>query len=167
MSKFLDRMRSRLLPLLGYLFIRVLRWTMRIQVVNAETPDAFWTKGQNVIAAFWHGRQLMMPFAYSGKKASVLISRHRDGELIARTIRYFGFNAARGSTTRGGAAALKQLVRFASEGDDLGVTPDGPRGPKYRVQLGVVELAKLTQRPILPLAFGASKKKVSGVGMAS
>jgi lysophospholipid acyltransferase (LPLAT)-like uncharacterized protein len=166
MSKFHDRMLSRLIPWLGYGLLRVLRWTMRIEVVNAESPGAFWTEDQNVIVAFWHGRQLMMPFAYRGKRASILISRHRDGELIARTVSRFGFHAARGSTTRGGSAALKQLVRLARAGDDLVVTPDGPRGPRHRVQLGVVELAKLTQRPIVPLAFGASKKKIFGVGMA-
>jgi lysophospholipid acyltransferase (LPLAT)-like uncharacterized protein len=138
---------------------------MRIEVVNAESPGAFWTEGQNVIVAFWHGRQLMMPFAYRGKKISILISRHRDGELIARTVSRFGFHAARGSTTRGGPAALKLLVRSARAGDDLAVTPDGPRGPNQVVQLGVVELAKLTQRPIIPLSFGASKKKIFGVGM--
>jgi hypothetical protein len=164
MSKFPDRILSRLIPWLGYGLLRVLRWTMRIEVVNAEAPGAVWGDGRNVIAAFWHGRQLMMPFAYRGKRISVLISRHRDGELIARTVSLFGFHAARGSTTRGGASALKQLVRAARAGDDLGVTPDGPRGPRYQAQLGVVELAKLTQRPIVPLAFGASKKKIFGVG---
>jgi lysophospholipid acyltransferase (LPLAT)-like uncharacterized protein len=119
-----------------------------------------------MIVAFWHGRQLMMPFAYRGKKISILISRHRDGELIARTVGRFGFHAARGSTTRGGAAALMHLARSARAGDDLAVTPDGPRGPRQAVQLGVVELAKLTGRPIIPLAFGASKKKFFRPGMA-
>ncbi len=166
MSKLLDRMEARLIPWLGYGVIRGLRWTMRIEVVNAEAPAAFWRNGKNCIIAFWHGRQLMMPFAYRGKRISILISRHRDGELIARTVGRFGFHAARGSTTRGGAAALKRLVRSARAGDDLAVTPDGPRGPKHAVQLGVVELAKLTGLPIVPLAFGASKKKFFRPGMA-
>ena len=164
MSKHRDKMLSRLIPWLGYCVIRGLRSTMRIRVVNAEAPGALWKDGKNLIVAFWHGRQLMMPFAYRGKKISILISRHRDGELIARTVGRFGFHAARGSTTRGGASALKQLVRSARAGDDLAVTPDGPRGPRQRVQLGVVELAKLTRLPILPLAFGASKKKLSAPG---
>lgn len=165
MSKLLERVGARLLPWLGYWVIRGLRATMRIEVVNAEAPAAFWRNGKNCIIAFWHGRQLMMPFAYKGKSASILISRHRDGELIARAVGYFGFRAARGSTTRGGAAALKQLIRSARTGDDLAVTPDGPRGPRHVVQLGVLELAKLTELPILPLAFGASKKKIFRAGM--
>ena len=154
-----EKMILRLVPFLGYGIIRILGWTMRIRVLNAGTVEAFRQKGQNVIVAFWHGRQLMMPLAYAGKKITILISRHRDGELIARTVGYFGFHAARGSTTRGGAGALRSLVRSARAGGDLGVTPDGPRGPRHVVQPGVVELAKLTGCPIIPLAFGASKKK--------
>ncbi len=164
MSKLHDGMLSRLIPWLGYWVIRGIRSTMRIEVVNAEAPAAFWRNGKNCIIAFWHGRQLMMPFAYKGKSASILISRHRDGELIARAVGYFGFRAARGSTTRGGAAALKQLIRSARAGDDLAVTPDGPRGPRQVVQLGVIELAKLTGLPIIPVTFGASKKKIFRAG---
>ena len=165
MSKLLDRILLRLIPWLGYGVIRGLRWTMRIEEVNSKAPDAFWKEGKNLIMACWHGRQLMMPFVYQGKKISILISRHRDGEWIARTVGRFGFHAARGSTTRGGAAALRHLIRSARAGEDLAVTPDGPRGPRHVVQLGVVALAKLTGLPILPVAFGASKKKIFRPGM--
>jgi lysophospholipid acyltransferase (LPLAT)-like uncharacterized protein len=165
MRKRVDRILARLIPCLGYWVIRGLRRTMRIEVVNSEAPDLFLKENKNVIIAFWHGQQLMMPFVYRGKGASILISRHRDGELIARTVARFGLRAARGSTTRGGASGLKQLIRSARAGDDLAVTPDGPRGPRHVVQLGAVELAKLTQQPILPLAFGASKKKFFRPGM--
>ncbi|MBI3610840.1 MAG: lysophospholipid acyltransferase family protein [Nitrospirae bacterium] len=159
MPKLLDRALSRFIPWLGYWAIRGLRRTMRIETRRSETVEAFLNEGKNYILAFWHGRQLMMPFVYTGKRISILISRHRDGELIARTVGYFGFHAARGSTTRGGATALRRLVQAARSGADLAVTPDGPRGPRYAAQLGTVELAKLTQLPIMPVAFGASKKK--------
>ena len=167
MRRLVDRLLIRLVPWLGCGVIRLLRWTMRVRVVNAEAVDAFWKNGKNVIVAFWHGRQLMMPLAYGGKRIVILISRHRDGELIARTVGYFGFHAVRGSTTRGGAAALRSLVRSARAGDDLGVTPDGPRGPRHAVQSGVMQLAKLTGLPILPLTFSASKKKFFSPGTAS
>ncbi|HUK55490.1 MAG TPA: lysophospholipid acyltransferase family protein [Nitrospiria bacterium] len=167
MQKLFDGLLVRWVPWLGYGVIRGLRWTMRMTTLNSETTDALWYEGRNFIVAFWHGRQLMMPFAYKGKKRiSILISRHRDGELIARTVGYFGFHAVRGSTTRGGATALRRLVQSARSGDDLGVTPDGPRGPRQVVQPGVVELAKLTGLPILPLAFSASKKKSFSPGTA-
>ncbi|MBI3597196.1 MAG: lysophospholipid acyltransferase family protein [Nitrospirae bacterium] len=165
MQKQVDRILVRLIPWLGYGVIRGLRWTMGIRTLNFETADAFWKEGRNFIVAFWHGRQLMMPFANKGKKVSILISQHRDGELIARTVARFGFHAVRGSTTRGGAAALRRLVQRARAGDLLVMTPDGPRGPRHVVQPGVVELAKLTGLPIFPVTFSASKKKSFSPGM--
>ena len=165
MRRRFDRFLIRLLPWLGYGVIRGLRWTMRITTQNARVADDFWSEGQNFIAAFWHGRQLMMPFANKGKRISILISQHRDGELIARTVAYFGFHAERGSTTRGGAAALRRLVRRARAGDLVVMTPDGPRGPRHVVQPGILKLAMLTGLPIVPVTFGASKKKSFSPGM--
>jgi len=165
MRKRFDRFLIRLVPWLGYGVIRVLRWTMRITTQNSKVADDFWKEGQNFIAAFWHGRQLMMPFANKGKRISILISQHRDGELIARTVARFGFHAERGSTTRGGAAALRRLVRRARAGDLVVMTPDGPRGPRHVVQPGVLTLAMLTGLPIVPLTFSASKKKSFSPGM--
>jgi lysophospholipid acyltransferase (LPLAT)-like uncharacterized protein len=138
---------------------------MRITTQNSKVADNFWKEGQNFIAAFWHGRQLMMPFANKGKRISILISQHRDGELIARTVARFGFHAVRGSTTRGGAGALRRLVRRARAGDLVVMTPDGPRGPRHVVQPGVLKLAMLTGLPIVPLTFSASKKKSFSPGM--
>jgi lysophospholipid acyltransferase (LPLAT)-like uncharacterized protein len=166
MRKLVDRVFSRWVPWLGYWVIRGIRATMRIRFVNADAIRAAWKEDHNLIAAFWHGHQLMMPFAYGGKRMTILISRHRDGEWIARAVRRFGFHAVRGSTTRGGSAALKRLVRSARAGDDLAVTPDGPRGPKHVAQPGVVQLAKLSGLPIYPVAFGASKKKFFSPGTA-
>lgn len=159
MPKFLDRVLLRVIPLLGYGLIRLLQGSMRIQTVGSDRVGRFWKDGRNVIVAFWHGRQLMLPVAYRGKGVSIMVSRHRDGEWIARTVAHFGFRSVRGSTTRGGASALRSLIREARSGRDVGITPDGPRGPRHRVRPGVVELARQTGLPILPLAFGASKKK--------
>src|SRR5438552_8676350 len=104
----------------------------------------------------------MMPLAYRGSRVKIFISAHRGGELIARILTWFGFGAVRGSTTRGGSQALRQLVRAGRAGADLVVTPDGPRGPRCRAQAGVIELATLTGLPILPITFAASKKKLFG-----
>jgi hypothetical protein len=165
MQNRFERFLVRLVPWLGYGVIRGLRWTMRITTKNSKVADNFWKEGQNFIAVFWHGRQLMMPFANKGKRISILISQHRDGELIARTVARFGFHAVRGSTTRGGAAALRRLVRQARGGDLVVMTPDGPRGPRHVVQPGVLKLAMLTGLPIVPLTFSASKKKSFSPGM--
>ncbi len=161
-----NHVKLTLLPAFGYAAIRALGWTLRLRTIHVHRVDAFWAKGRNVIVAFWHGRQLMMPLAYRGRVLYILISEHRDGELIHRIVRWFGFNGVRGSTTRGGTRALRQLVRLGRSGADLAVTPDGPRGPRCVAQAGVVELAKLTGLPIVPLTFTASKKNSSGVGIA-
>src|SRR3989449_8153725 len=149
-----------ILPPIGYALIRVLGWTLRIRTLHAERVRTFWESGRGVIIAFWHSRQLMMPLCYGGSRLYILISEHRDGELIHRIVRRFGFDTIRGSTTRGGARALRQMARLGREGADLGVAPDGPWGPRCVAQPGVVELAKLTGLPIIPLTFAASKKKL-------
>jgi lysophospholipid acyltransferase (LPLAT)-like uncharacterized protein len=137
---------------------------MRIDTVGADGIAARWRAGEPAIIAFWHGRQLMLPLAYGGRGLDILISRHRDGELISRAMRSFGFSSVRGSTTRGGAVALKALIERGRAGRDLAVTPDGPKGPRHIVQPGVIHVAKTTGLPIFPLTFGASKKKLFGRG---
>ena len=147
--------------------IRFLGKAIRISTQGGDNVDALYQRGHKLIIAFWHGRQLMMPLAYRGTRAYILISSHRDGELIYRTVRYFGFRSVRGSSTRGGSAALRRLIRLGRAGSDLVVTPDGPKGPRCRVQEGVIHLAKVTGLPIVPLTFGCSKKKSFPVGIDS
>ncbi len=148
-------------PVVGPAAIRALARTMKFETCGAEAAEARWRRGENAIFAFWHGHQLMMPVGpYGGRGMGVLISRHADGELIARTIRAFGFEAVRGSTSRGGARALREMIAMANRGADLAVTPDGPRGPRGIVKRGVIEMARQTGLPIFPVVFGASKKKL-------
>ncbi len=149
-----------LVPLLASVVIRVLRATLRIRHVGREELDALEAAGRNYILAFWHGRLLLMPYAYRGARMAILISRHADGELIARTMARFGHDAVRGSTTRGGASALRAVVRRLKEGWDVGITPDGPRGPRFQVQAGVIQAARLSGAPIVPVAFAARPAKV-------
>ncbi|MFQ5767596.1 MAG: lysophospholipid acyltransferase family protein [Acidobacteriota bacterium] len=111
--------------------------------------------GQNYILAFWHGRLLMMPYCYRRRKIAIIISEHGDGELIARTMALFGHQTIRGSSTRGGAGALRQAIRHLRRGGDIGFTPDGPRGPRFRVQPGVIQAARLGRVPIIPVSFSA------------
>ena len=161
----LNWIKMNVLPPLGAGLIRFLGRTSRITTVGGEKIDELYQRGHNIIIAFWHGRQLMMPLTYRGKLAYILISRHRDGELIYRIVQRFGFRSVRGSTTRGGTEALRQLIRLSRRGADLVITPDGPKGPRYKVQDGLVYLAKLTGLPIVPLAFACSKKKPFPVGI--
>ncbi|MDD9859124.1 MAG: lysophospholipid acyltransferase family protein [Nitrospira sp.] len=156
---------ANLFPFIGARAIRMLGRSMSWRVHGCEHVDRLHRQGRPVIIAFWHGQQLMMPLAYRGREARILISQHRDGELVYRVMKQFGFGAVRGSTTRGGASALRQLIRAGRQGVDLVITPDGPRGPRHLVQPGVLVLAGATGMPIVPLTFACSKKKGCPAGI--
>ena len=153
-----ERWKLLLVPLLAACWIRVTRRLTRLRYENREALEALRRKGESCILAFWHGRLFLMPYCYPGKRITILISEHRDGEYISRTMRRFGFATARGSTTRGGALGLREVLRALQGGGDAAFTPDGPRGPREEVQAGVIAAARLTGAPIVPVTFSCSKK---------
>jgi hypothetical protein len=112
-----------------------------------------------VIYVFWHAGLLALTFTHRDRGSAVLISRHADGELIARTIEHLGFVTARGSSTRGGGRGLLELVSRAAEGREIGITPDGPRGPARRFKPGAILLAGRTGLPIVPIGVAARREK--------
>ncbi|HEV7508808.1 MAG TPA: lysophospholipid acyltransferase family protein [Thermoanaerobaculia bacterium] len=140
-------------------FIRMLRATVRLRHHGDEWLRD-WEKGeQRFILAFWHRHLLLMPYAYRGRRISVLVSQSGDGELIARTVARLGIDSSRGSSSRGGIAGMRSLLRKAAEGWDIAFTPDGPRGPASEVQPGVILAAASTGLPIVPVAVAASRAK--------
>ena len=149
---------EKAVPYAANVLIRLVRRTMRIRYEGREVVDGFLAAGRPFVLAFWHGHLFLMRYSFPGKRITVLISRHRDGQMIARTMELFGLHASRGSTTRGGAAGLREVVRRVHEGYCVGFTPDGPRGPRRVAQPGVVMAARLARIPIVPVAFSASKK---------
>ncbi len=157
-------LKLKVAPPLGAAVLRLLGRSIRVERRGDEVMERYYHAGRSMIFAFWHSRQLMMPFAYRGREIHVLISRHRDGEIIARIIARFGLRAVRGSTTRGAVPALRELIRVGRSGVDLCVTPDGPKGPAQVAQAGVIELAKATGLPIVPVTFSCSKKNFARVG---
>jgi lysophospholipid acyltransferase (LPLAT)-like uncharacterized protein len=136
-----------------------LRACVRLRHHGDAAVRGWEARDERFILAFWHRHLLLMPFAYRGRRISVLISRSRDGELIARTVARFGIHAARGSSSRGGAAGLRELLRQGRQGYDLAFTPDGPRGPLGVVQPGVILAAAATGFPVQPVAIGASRAR--------
>lgn len=140
--------------------IRALRAGLRLRHHGDARLREWERRGERIILAFWHRHLLLMPYAYRGQAISVLISRSRDGELIARTVARFGIDATRGSSgaeDKGGAAGLRGLLRKGAAGYDLAFTPDGPRGPVGEVQPGVVLAAAATGFPVVPVAVAASR----------
>ena len=126
--------------------------TWRIERIGMDARDAAVAVGAGTLFVFWHARMLPLVWTHRDGGHIVLISRHRDGELIARVAARLGYRTARGSSTRGGEAAVREMMRFAAQGCWIGVTPDGPRGPAERVKPGVVWLASQTGIPVLPVA---------------
>ena len=145
-------------PSFIYWGIKILAFTMRFEEIHPEIARRFWDKGIPAIWAFWHGRLLMMPAGYKGTKLSFLVSTHRDGQMVGNVMKRFGFFAISGSTTRKGFSGFKQMIKASDS--DVVIAPDGPRGPRHRVQIGVIGLAKLTGRAVVPLTFNASKRKI-------
>jgi lysophospholipid acyltransferase (LPLAT)-like uncharacterized protein len=159
-----------ILPPLIYIIISFIKITSQIKHVNSDPAHEMWDKGENSIVCFWHGRLLMMPFANRRGKGKVLISRHRDGEFIARVMRYFNLGSVRGSYRKeGGISSLREIITDLKNGYDVAITPDGPKGPKYDVKKGIVELARLTGKAIVPISYSACKKKlfIPGIALSS
>lgn len=125
----------------------------------ANTPQ------QPVIFAFWHNRIFLMPFLFKKHwntrkrdRVAVLVSASKDGEKLVRVLEKFNLICVRGSSSRRGKEALRELKRLVDDGYDIGITPDGPRGPKYQVADGVTSLAQLTGTPIVPVSYLLSWK---------
>ena len=142
-----------------WLAAKLIGWIHRIlkpESIGEQELKRIWSEGRYAILATWHDQLLMIPPEYSGAASKVLISSSKDGELIARVVEYFGVGAVRGSSNRGGKAAFRELTKLSKEPINLGFTPDGPRGPRHIVKEGVVQLARISGRPIVPIAFACS-----------
>jgi lysophospholipid acyltransferase (LPLAT)-like uncharacterized protein len=152
---------ATLVPL-GAAAVRLLGATLRVTEVHRDVVDPLWAARSPVVYAVWHGRMLMFPFLYGKRRAPhVLASRSRDGEVVSRLARGFGFRVVRGSSSRGGSTALRVLARLLrEERAEVAIVSDGPRGPRHVAQAGAILLAKLGGAPVVPLGFGASRATV-------
>lgn len=157
-----DRVRS-LFSWLGSLYIRLVWYTGSWTIDNDEQPKRMWAENKPFIMAFWHGHLLMMPYAWrTGRVMYMLISRHRDGQLIAKTISYLGLHSIAGSSGKSGASAVRQILKVLKTGSSIGMTPDGPRGPRMRASRGIIDIARLSGVPIIPCAFSCKKRRILG-----
>ncbi|HUG41050.1 MAG TPA: lysophospholipid acyltransferase family protein [Longimicrobiales bacterium] len=151
------RLRHRLAGDAGRLALNALLGTVRYRVEGGEHYAPLAEAGQPVIFALWHGRLLPLTYFHRHGRIAALISRSGDGEYIARVVEGWGYATVRGSSSRGGGEALRDLVRRARDGWSLALTPDGPRGPRQELQPGVITAAQLTGLPIVPLTGGCRR----------
>src|SRR5579864_3960015 len=151
----------RMLCWLIHLYIRLVYRTNRWTVDGGEVPRRLRADGRGFILAFWHGRLMMIPMAWQRlAPMHMLISAHRDGRIIADAVTYFGVRSIPGSSRRGGSAALRSMLKRLEAGDCVGITPDGPRGPAMEASSGIVNLARLSGAPIVPIVFATSRRRV-------
>ena len=144
------RLQARAISTLGYPLIAALGATLRWRADGLEHLAAVERSGRPPIMAFWHGRILPATVYFRRRGIVVITSENFDGEWIAGIIERFGYGTARGSTSRGGRKALRQLTRDMAAGRPAAFTIDGPRGPARVAQAGAVWLAKITGNPVLP-----------------
>lgn len=148
---------------MGALYIRLVYSTSRWDTVGGDIVKQYQEEGRPLIVCFWHSRILMEPKAWSPKYPfHMLISSHGDGQLISKTVSHFGISTIAGSTNRGGMEALRIILKFLKKGHTIGVTPDGPRGPRFRASEGISQISRLSQVPVIPLAFSSTRAKVLG-----
>jgi lysophospholipid acyltransferase (LPLAT)-like uncharacterized protein len=163
-SSSLDRIVVLIASALASSLIRCLHASMRWSRDGEQSVIRMYESGTPFVLAFYHDQILLMTYSYRGRtwgrRLSVLSSRHRDGEYVARTLERFGHSMVRGSTGRGGLSGLREMIRHLRRGHDAAFAVDGPRGPRHEVQPGAIEAARLTGAPIVPVAFAASRKRL-------
>jgi lysophospholipid acyltransferase (LPLAT)-like uncharacterized protein len=140
--------------------LRLLYSTLRPEHIQQHFEQRAWHGDTPVLLAIWHGRTLYFLHRYQRQRLTILVSHSRDGELVSRVLQRFGVHVTRGSSSRGGAQGLMEIVRKVHSGYHAAFTPDGPRGPRYTVQPGIVAVAKTTGAAILPVTYSARWKKV-------
>ena len=154
--------RQSLAATLGGATLDALMRTTSVRTEGEENFRQFWREKRPVVFTLWHGRLLPCTYHHRHQDVVTLISQHRDGEYINRVVEKWGYTAVRGSSSRGGLDALRELVRHLKNGRSLAITPDGPRGPREKLKPGPLLAAQLAGAPIIPVASGASRAAYFG-----
>jgi lysophospholipid acyltransferase (LPLAT)-like uncharacterized protein len=141
----------------GATLLGALLRTTRIDAVHTEAFEQYWREGRAVVFALWHGCLLPPTYRHRGEGIVTLASRSGDGEYITRMLHHWKYHVVRGSSSRGGDTALRELVRLVRGGRSAAITVDGPRGPAGRLKHGVLQLAQLTGAPLVPVGSAASR----------
>jgi lysophospholipid acyltransferase (LPLAT)-like uncharacterized protein len=145
--------KQRFLAAVITLIARALLCTLRFRIDDrAGLFDS--SRRKPILGAFWHNRLLVIPWIYrkhSPITAAALTSASKDGEILAGVLDSFGIRAVRGSSSRRGVAALIEMKKLVAEGLDMAITPDGPRGPRYELNPGIIKLAQKTGAQIIPI----------------
>lgn len=146
-----------LAPPTAALLVRLIYLTQRVEILGLDGLQPAWAGGERFVFCFWHDQLLQMIKGYRGPGIRILISASKDGELITRVMRCFGHDAVRGSSSRGGRAAVRQMLQAAQQPFDYAFTPDGPRGPRHVMKPGVAQVALAMHRSVVPVSLVCSR----------
>lgn len=152
-----QRLQRSLIPAAAAALVRLLAMTWRVRVVGGEHHAALAESGTPFVFILWHGELLPLLWFHRKQGVSILVSEHRDGELVAQAARRLGYGLVRGSTSRGGARALLEVASLLKRGVTVGVTPDGPRGPRHHFTPGAIVAAQRAGAPLLPIRASADR----------
>ncbi len=151
-----DKILLAIVPFVASRVMLLINFLLRTETLGEANLRIVWEQGEQVLIPFWHDQLLLLVFGYPKKHAKLLISASKDGELLTRTMKYFAHDTVRGSSSRGGRAAFKQMLDLCKEPVDIVLTPDGPKGPRHVLKDGIVQLARMSGRPVIPMAFVCS-----------
>ena len=148
---------QNILGLLGFIYICIVRITSQINHKNKSIPEYFWKNKKPFILAFWHNQLLMISFSWKkNKKLNILASGHSDGQFGAIIAKYLGSNTLTVSAKKR-KVNIRPIFDLLNNNNYIGITPDGPRGPKEKVSDGVIKIAKNSNVPIIPVGFWSSR----------
>ena len=140
-----------------FLYIRTVNLTSSIQIENESIPKQFWNDDKPFILAFWHSQLMMIGFSWKKKQnVNILASSHSDGRFGAIVGKYFNLNNIQ-TSEKNKSVSLRSIFKLLNDNNYIGMTPDGPRGPKEIVSEGIIKIAKSSKVPIIPIGFWSSK----------
>ena len=139
--------------------VNVLCKTLRITEKNRSVINELEKANKNYVLAFWHGSMLLPWYVHRGKKMIALISKSKDGDLLARVLKNWKYGVIRGSSSTGGDVALGIMVDYGKNKHSITITPDGPRGPRHKLKAGAVIAAKKSGLPLILTGVGIQNKR--------
>ena len=134
--------------------------SLKVTFKNREVINTLESQNRNFVLAFWHGQMLLAWYLHRNKNITALISKSKDGDLLAKILKHWKYNVVRGSSSKGGDVALGIMVDYARNNESVAITPDGPRGPTNKMKAGAVITAKKSKAPLILVGIGYNKKRV-------
>ena len=159
---------KKFISLVGALYVYIVYISSQKTFINKDNFDKLILENKSFIYALWHDQLLLSPFTWQTKnRIDILISKHKDGDIIADLIKYHGFNSIRGSTNnpnkekeKNTITSIRKIIKTLKANVSIGITPDGPRGPRHKVSEGTINISRISNKKILPMALAYKKQWV-------